>query len=201
MTDAVQFQSAPAVLPDTADQVGQIDLTSLPAAARYQTALIQIAHKEQSPSCNEPAFRILGMARTDAERSALIARAQQQLNGRGNIFAHQEGTATVLCTSMERQVDAGYVEPRLAALQQQQLDYKRKLDAEYEQSRQAKKDGDIDTAQLLADEMVAEHNTRGWVKMMRERTGIKPDATVLPGQHELSIEDRDKLFIAASLTF
>lgn len=202
LQDAVQFQSAPALLPDTAAQVGAIDVAQLPAASRYSTSLLQIAHKQQSPTCNEPAFRILGMARNAREHAAFVARAQEQLQGRGNIFAHSEGSATLLCKSMERQVDATYVTPRLAELQQQQLDFKHKLDDEYETSRQAKKDGNIETAQLLADEMVAEHNERGWVKMMRDRTGIKPDAMVLPGQHQVTEQDREQLFSGSTpLTF
>jgi hypothetical protein len=162
------------------DKLGVIGSTFL-ATCQYYGALIQIAHVGQSPTSDEPAFRILRFLENKQQLSG--ARALLEKNLPGNILLHLRDTSTLICKDLDRQCSGDYVVPKINQLKTDYLNYVRFLDEDFAANRQARKEGHQDDAKEKHKQYIRVFNNKGWVKFMRKKLDIHPDVDVIPGMH------------------
>ena len=109
--------------------------TTWGGCTNFHSTLIQIAHKGQEPTCDEPAFRLLRF--TENKRDAVVAKRslEKKLKGSGNILNHKRDTGTIICTDVERQVDPAHVWPKIVSIKTAFLDHVRFTDEDFAANR------------------------------------------------------------------
>ena len=162
-------------------------------ASEYFGAFIQIAHKGQEPSCNEPAFRIARFVESRKEMTKVQRKLEQELRGTGNILLQLRNSPTLICLDLERQVSAEYVLPKMHDMKKNFLEYVRFVDQDFVANRKDRMEGRQEDAKARQDEYIGAYQKKGWVKYMREMYNIRDDIEIVPGMHTEAEEQSRKL--------
>ena len=152
-------------------------------SAEFHGVLLQIGHKGQEPKCDEPAFRLLRFTSDRRDMAASMNKLHEKLPGSGNILYHLRESATLICQSLDRQVDASYVVPKTNALKQAYLDFVAFKDTDYALSHQERREGNQDGARERQAQFINAFNAKGWVKYMRNKLKIDDSIQIIPGMH------------------
>jgi hypothetical protein len=112
-----------------------------------------------------------------------MTKLHEKLPGSGNILYHLRESATLICQSLDRQVDASYVLPKTTALKEAYLDFVAFKDTDYALSHQERREGNQDGARERQAQFINAYNAKGWVKYMRNKLKIDDSIQIIPGMH------------------
>ena len=156
---------------------------SFSPVCKFHGVFLQIAHRGQAPTSDEPAFRLLRFIDSKAESAAALRLLEAKLPGSGNILFQNHNQPTLICRDLTRQADADYVLPKIQKMKDDYLDYVRFLDEDFAENRRIRREGQQDEARQRQKEYIERYNQKGWIKFMRARQNIHPDVQVVPGMH------------------
>jgi len=172
------------------EALGMVPSTHQPGHASWSVLLLQIAHVGQSPTCDEPAFRICRFCPT--EREALGAAKVVTGKVRGSVLAMKKNSTTLICKTLARQADALYVRKRTVELKKLVLAEARERDMEHIINRRCKQNGDLDSVKQQQRSFFREYNARGHIQYMRKVLKIDKRIVIIPGSHT-EAEDRTRV--------
>lgn len=162
-------------------------------ACQFHGVFLQIAHRGQQPSSEEPAFRLLRFVDRKADVPAALRLLETKLQGTGNILFQNHNDTTLICENLDRQTSADYVLPKINQIKEDYLHYIQFLDEDFAENRRIRREGLQEEARQRQAEYISRYNKKGWIKFMRARQNIHPEVDVIPGMHlEAEVQSRVK---------
>lgn len=171
---------------------------SFSLSCQFHGVFLQIAHRGQVPTSDEPAFRLLRFVDKKADMPAALRLLESKLAGSGNILFHTRNQPTLICENLDRQTSADYVLPKIQQIQDDYLQYIRFLDEDFAENRRIRREGLQEEARERQAKYITQYNQKGWIKFMRARQNIHPDVTVVPGMHSEAETQSARLSSAAA---
>lgn len=165
---------------------------SFSPVCKFHGVLLQIAHKGQSPTCDEPAFRILRIVENKTDMQGALRKLETALSG--NILFQEHNQQTLICTTIERQMSAEHVVPKSKALKDAYLAYVKFLDDDFAENRRERREGLQEEARVRHHGYISEYNQKGWVKFMRAQQNIHPEVQIVPGMHTEAEVQSQKMY-------